>query len=129
MFYLTQLILPVHLVNHEHTFSGTGPKNGMADVMHATQSATKTMPVIGSGAHEVNPHGMTPTPKSVTKLLNEVKRELTMFRIHSASNEVSSSSLVVAVSVVEVEEVRPVLRASVSNRGCWHSNAIIKARR
>ena len=122
----SQSILPVHLVYHEHTFSGTGPKNGMADVMQATQSATKTMPVMGSGAHEVNPHGITPTPKSVTKLLNDVKRELMMFRIQSASNVVSSSSLVVAV---DVEEVVPVLRASVSKRGCWHSNATTRARR
>ena len=97
--------------------------------MQAIQSATKTVPVMGSGAHEVNPHGITPTPKSVTKLLNEVKRELTMLMTHSASSEASSSSLAVTVSVVEVEELRPVLRASVNKRDCWHSNATTKARR
>ena len=103
----------------------------MADVMQATQSSTNTMPVMGSGAHEVNPHGITPTPKSVMKLLNEVMREFAMRMAHSVSRVASSSPLSDAVVLVveEVESLLPVLRASVSVGRCRHSNPTIRARK
>ena len=68
--------------HHAHTFSGIGPKNGMAAPIHARQSATNT-PNPGMTAHDVNPHSVRPRPKSVMKLFIDVIRALTMRMMHS----------------------------------------------
>lgn len=68
--------------HHAHTFSGMGPKNGIAAPIHARQSATST-PNPGMTAHDVNPHSVAPRPKSTMKLFIDVMRALTTRMIHS----------------------------------------------
>jgi hypothetical protein len=59
-----------------------GTKNGMADPMHARQSATNT-PNPGITAHDVKPHSVRPSPRSTMKVFTDVMRALTMRIMHS----------------------------------------------
>lgn len=80
-------------------FSGIGPKNGMADVIHAMQSRTKIMSVPGIGAQARNWHGMIPTAKSAMNTLMDLMMALMMFMVHKVSTTATPVSPVVVLLV------------------------------
>ena len=106
--------------NHEHTFSGMGPKNGMAAPIHARQSATNT-PNPGMMAHDVNPHSVSPRPRSMMKLFVDVMRALTMRMMHSVVTSLLSTFLGTRWS-------RVVRRASEGDWRCRESSLLLGPR-
>lgn len=101
-----------------------GPKKGIADVMHATQSSTNIMFVPGIGAHDdpTKKQSMRPTLKSSTKLFMDVKRALVIRMMHRVSRGVSPLVVEVVVVIVVVLEDDDVCRVPLrarDNGGNW----------